>query len=219
MCYSAMLQQSRQAYREFFHLSHSDQGPDWQVRCFPHQPFPVVLEQDGQRQVRLMNYSLVPSWSKESRPRFATYNARLDSLTSKPTWREPVRTQRCLVGISSFFENCYQGEYAGKVVEFRKPNGHIWAAAGLWNEWQDQRTGERIQTFAITTTEPSPFIEKAGHDRSPVFLPEDQFASWLKPVPRKAEDVVAFLISHHQPLVSANILVERSLKPGWEQKK
>ena len=64
-------------------------------------------------------------------------------------------------------------------------------AAGLWDEWKDRQTGERLKSCTMIITEPNDFAAEI-HDRMPVFLTSDQFAPWLsgeagaeylKPVP------------------------------------
>jgi putative SOS response-associated peptidase YedK len=63
--------------------------------------------------------------------------------------------------------------------------------AGLWDEWKDRQTGERLKSCTMIITEPNDFAAET-HDRMPVFLKEQQFAPWLsgeagagilKPVP------------------------------------
>ena len=51
-------------------------------------------------------------------------------------------------------------------------------AAGLWDEWKDRSTGERLKSCTMIVGEPNEFAAEA-HDRMPVFLTEEQFAPWL----------------------------------------
>lgn len=216
-----MVRQNAHKYAEFFSVENMDSFTEETLsyRAFPHTLFPVVLESQGQRVCKLMNYSLVPPWSETRKPKFATYNARIETLCEKPTWREPIKSRRCLVGITSFFESCYEGSHAGHIVEFKNPNDELWAVAGLWSEWIDKSTGEVLDSFAIITTEPSPFIRKVGHDRSPVFLNENGFKDWLKPNATSCAEAVTFLKDHSIPLMASELLIERELKPGWDKKK
>jgi putative SOS response-associated peptidase YedK len=52
-------------------------------------------------------------------------------------------------------------------------------AAGLWDEWKNPETGERLKSCTMMVTEPNIFAAEI-HDRMQVFLSEDQFAPWLK---------------------------------------
>jgi putative SOS response-associated peptidase YedK len=54
----------------------------------------------------------------------------------------------------------------------------ILTAAGLWDEWKNRETGERLKSCTMIVTEPNKFAAEI-HDRMPVFLTEDQFVPWL----------------------------------------
>jgi hypothetical protein len=51
-------------------------------------------------------------------------------------------------------------------------------AAGLWDEWKNRETGERLKSCTMIITEPNDFTAEI-HDRMRAFLTEDQFAPWL----------------------------------------
>jgi putative SOS response-associated peptidase YedK len=50
--------------------------------------------------------------------------------------------------------------------------------AGLWDEWHDKKTGERVKSCTIITCPPNAVIG-ALHDRMPVILAEMDWAKWL----------------------------------------
>ena len=52
------------------------------------------------------------------------------------------------------------------------------AAAGLWDEWKDRQTGERLKSCTMIITAPNDFVAKV-HDRMPVLLTKEQFTPWL----------------------------------------
>lgn len=167
-------------------------------RFLPHQPAPVVRATNNQFELEWMNFSLIPSWSKDRRPKFATHNARLESLTEKPTWKRPLLKNHALIPISEFIEPIYEGEQAGYMVGFSQPeNKTIWAA-GLWDEWIDPSTGEIIPSFTIITHEPGDFVREIGHDREPLFITQDSFSTWLGPETKNATEWVKFLKQAHQ---------------------
>jgi putative SOS response-associated peptidase YedK len=53
-----------------------------------------------------------------------------------------------------------------------------WARGGLWDEWKNRETGERIKSCAMIITEPNDFVAEV-HDRMPVLLQPEQFDHWL----------------------------------------
>jgi putative SOS response-associated peptidase YedK len=54
----------------------------------------------------------------------------------------------------------------------------ILTAAGLWDEWKNRETGERLKSCTMIIIEPNDMTAQI-HDRMPAFLTERQFAPWL----------------------------------------
>jgi putative SOS response-associated peptidase YedK len=52
------------------------------------------------------------------------------------------------------------------------------AIAGLWDEWTDKQSGEKLKSCTMIITEPNKFVEEV-HDRMPVLLKPDQFDDWI----------------------------------------
>jgi putative SOS response-associated peptidase YedK len=167
---------------------------------------------------RVMNFSLTPSWSKEKRTKFATHNARLETLATKPTWRVPFETKRCVVPLTTFVEPAYENEFAGNMVGFHTPKNDVLYAAGIYDEWVDHSTGEVFESYAIITTEPYEIVQKIGHQRSPLFLREDKLKEWMDPTPKKSSLLLQFLkLASAIPELQAE--KQRPMKAGWEKRK
>ena len=66
------------------------------ARILPYREAPVIVQHKDELKMTPMSFSLVPSWSAEPKVKFATHNARLETVTQKPTWKEPFRKQHCL---------------------------------------------------------------------------------------------------------------------------
>lgn len=156
-----------------------------------------------------MNFSLVPSWSKVRKPKYTTYNARIEEVLNKPTWREPFKSHHCLVPIKFFIESVYDGPFAGHNISIENSNHDLMTAAGIWDTWQDHNTGEVLESFAILTCEPSKEIIAAGHDRCPLFLKRSAWNSWLKSsgqveILLNNRDEIQFEFNQREPLKSFN---------------
>jgi putative SOS response-associated peptidase YedK len=65
--------------------------------------------------------------------------------------------------------------------------------AGLWDEWTDKKTGERIKSCTIVTC-PANALVGALHDRMPVVLAEKDWARWLGEVPATNDELKALLV-------------------------
>ena len=169
--------------------SDSEMSTNWSKHVYPYSQAAVVIGGETNNLLQLMQYSLVPSWSKTAKAKFSSYNARLDrpgknnqleKIYQAPAWNAPFSRQHCVVPLTSFFESCTSGSHAGNIVRFAssQPN-EILLAAGIWDRWIDQLSGEIIHSFSIITDVPIPFLVEVGHDRQPVFLDQVNANYWL----------------------------------------
>jgi putative SOS response-associated peptidase YedK len=150
---------------------------------FPRQSAPIIVERSSEhgslRVLGVARFGLVPHWAKELAVGNKLFNARAETLSEKPAFRDSFARRRCLVPASAFYE--WQKDAQGKSHRFRfaPAQGSLWALAGLWSTWRAPG-GEKVGSFAIITTRPNPVIAPI-HDRMPVILPEAGYAAWLSP--------------------------------------
>ena len=219
MCAQFMIRGSARLIGEHFQARMAPEltHRDYEDRVVPFKPGLVVVRREGHRELREMRFHLTPRWSKEERVKWATYNARLDSIETKATFKAAFRENHCLVILNGFIEPIYKGDYAGYMVQFHRPDGLWMAAAGIFDQWVHPTTGEIVESFSIITDEPDEFVAKTGHDREPLFLRPDYFDEWLEPKKAKPEDLKGELRSHR-----ANIELiadrDRAMRPGWEKR-
>ena len=137
---------------------------------------PVVVSGAGGRELFIMQWGLVPRWTKVLRAARPVINARAETLAEKPLFRHLLKTNRCLVPASGFFE--WKKEGTKKIPFYISlPDQPIFAFAGLWDEWQDP-AGTVLATYTIITTEPNTLV--AGiHNRQPVILSQEHEERWL----------------------------------------
>ncbi|MGO4383370.1 SOS response-associated peptidase [Specibacter sp. RAF43] len=74
--------------------------PGWNIK--PTTRVPVVLESakgDGEtvRRLEPARWSLTPSYSKELKTKFATFNARAETAAEKATFRGSVKSKRAIL--------------------------------------------------------------------------------------------------------------------------
>ncbi|HEX5772773.1 MAG TPA: SOS response-associated peptidase [Geomobilimonas sp.] len=153
--------------------------PNWPARynIAPTQKVPVIRQfQDGPRQVDLLRWGLVPSWSKELSG--GMINARGETVNEKPSFRHAFRQRRCIIPASGFYEWRKIGNR--KTPYFiHRANHDPMAFAGIWDTWRSPE-GENMETCAILTTQANAVVAKL-HDRMPVILPCASFDDWLDP--------------------------------------
>jgi putative SOS response-associated peptidase YedK len=137
----------------------------------------VVVQRDQQRAVVRFGWGLVPGWAPDGRAARA-FNARAETVASSPLFRDAFRRRRCLVPVDGFYEWRRAGS-ARLPVWIHDPAGNVLVLAGLWTGRRDPESGEWHRTFTIVTTRPNAFMSDI-HDRMPVILPQDAWATWLE---------------------------------------
>lgn len=125
------------------------------------------------------HWGLIPSWWTKplSEKKFASFNAKCETVHEKPVFRGAFRHKRCLVPVSGYYE--WTGKKRRKTpFAIGLRNRRWFCLAGLWDSALID--GSEIQTFTILTTEPNDAT--AGlHHRMPVILAPHDYKRWLDP--------------------------------------
>jgi putative SOS response-associated peptidase YedK len=133
------------------------------------------------RQLRVMSWGLVPSWSKDRKGAARMINARVESVTEKPAFRSAYAKRRCLVPADGWYEWQVVDGANGPTKQpmYMTPvDGHSLAFAGLYEFWRSE-TGTLSSCTIITA--PSLGALGAVYDRMPLVLARESWARWLDP--------------------------------------
>jgi putative SOS response-associated peptidase YedK len=190
--------------KEFGVSGFPPQSPRYNIA--PSQPVAVVraaLAGTG-RELVLLRWGLIPSWSKDLAIGNPLINARAETVREKPSFRNAFRRHRCLIPTNGFYE--WQRQERGKQPYFvRMRDERPFAFAGLWDRWESPDKGV-IETCTILTTVANAVLAPI-HDRMPVILPPVEYTRWLDPAlmntdslapllaPFPPEDMLAFPVS------------------------
>lgn len=123
-----------------------------------------------------MRWGLVPSWSKENKTKYATFNARMETFRTKPAFRSAWSgSRRCLIPLSGYYE--------WKIVDGRKRPFYVTSTrdeplviAGLWEEWRNEE--ESLLSCTIITAPAVGSLQQLHH-RMPIFIEPVQAHDWL----------------------------------------
>lgn len=157
-------------------LPSNDLPPVPRFNVCPTQTIPVVTSEGGVRRLRPMRWGFIPSWYKSPTDGPLIINARADTVATKPAFRDAVRTRRCLVPASGFYE--WETAPDGKKLPwyFTRTDGDPMALAGVWQRWE--RDGQAFDTCAIVSTDAGPGM--AGlHHREAVVIERADWPLWL----------------------------------------
>src|SRR5882724_9592967 len=99
----------------------------------PPQPIPVIRVTKGVREFAELRWGLIPHWSGDP-PREAHVNARAETVSRKPSFRDAFRSRRCLVFASGFYGWKPVGARK-QPYYFRPRDGGVFMCAGIWDRW------------------------------------------------------------------------------------
>lgn len=167
---------------------------------------------EGVRRLSLLSWGLIPSWMNGGLPGAVSgalpdvkrvdakqpdvkrlpkiINARSETVAAKPSFRELLRTRRCLIPADGFYEWKSAG---GEKLPFcfTLADDSVFALAGLWERWKSPQ-GEIVESCAILTTSANELMRDV-HDRMPVILPPDGYEMWLDTGYSKLPELQALL--------------------------
>ena len=157
----------------------------------PTQPVLAIRGTDeGRRELVPLRWGLVPAWSKGPDSRYSMINARAETVSSKPAYRDAFKHRRCLIPAEGFYE--WKAEKDGKTpFLIQRADARPFAMAGLWERWR-QADGELLESCTIIVTDANSLVRDI-HDRMPVILKEEDFATWLDPNNGDAEELLSML--------------------------
>lgn len=148
----------------------------------PTTPILTVVRADGRRRIRRMRWGFVAPWAEEFGSGAPLFNARAESVATKPTFRDAAQTRRCLVPLDGWYEWETSLDAAGRPVKtplyMSAADGSTLYLAGVWSAWG----GARTSCAMLTTDSVGPL--RRVHDRMPLILPRGDWERWLDPAER-----------------------------------
>jgi len=139
----------------------------------------VIIREEGRNKVKLMRWGLVPSWAPDPSIGNRMINARCETLTEKPSFKQLLGTHRCLIPADGFYE--WRREGKGKIPMriVMKDRQHL-TFAGLWDVWRGDPEADELYTFTIITTNANALLRPI-HNRMPVIIERLAATHWLDP--------------------------------------
>lgn len=131
-------------------------------------------------------FGLVPHWSVDTKITKYPYNARSETVDSKPSFRDAWRKrQHCIIPADAIFEPDWR---SGKAVPTRIAcaDGEPMGIAGLWERWKSPQ-GETVHSFTMLTinADKHPLMrllhKPVDEKRMVVILPPEKYQAWLEP--------------------------------------
>jgi putative SOS response-associated peptidase YedK len=175
----------------------------------PASEMPVIVRKEND-EIALMRWGLVPRWAKEPGRAPRPINARAEGIWEKPMFAPLVKSRRCLVPASGFFEWKKEGK-RNVPFYFHLPDEPLFAFAGMYDTWNGPDSTPLL-TYTIITCEPNALV--AGvHDRMPVILTRENEERWLAPAPLPRDEISRILVPYPAPAMEKVVVSDRVNNP------
>jgi putative SOS response-associated peptidase YedK len=143
----------------------------------------IVLDRQGQPVARPLRWGLIPSWSDDPKVGNRMINARVETVSSRPAYRQLIERadRRALLAADGFYEwlRSEDPKQPRQPFRFTVDGGRLFALAGLWTPTKID--GEWIASVTMLTTTANRVVAPL-HDRMPVILPDRASElAWLDP--------------------------------------
>jgi putative SOS response-associated peptidase YedK len=165
----------------------------------------IVADADGNLDLQVFHWGLIPVWAKERKIGQRMINARSETLAEKPAFKGVFKKHRCIIPMDGFYEWAPGVEggpvtKAGKLAKrphyVHRVDGEPLAVAGLWSAWRDKSEGPDspwLHSATVITTSANATMEPV-HDRMPVILPKAMWDLWLDPLNQNIDMLSKLLV-------------------------
>ena len=170
MCGRFALNASAQDLEEHFQVN----VPDVYIKRFNIAPGSPLLAINATG-LTFFSWGLVPGWMRELKPGRQMINARAETITEKPSFKNAFKRRRCLIPASGFYE--WQKSATGKQPYYCYLDQPLFSFAAIWELWQDGM-GNELQSCAILTSEAIGKMTQIHH-RMPIVIRPENYADWL----------------------------------------
>lgn len=152
-------------------------APNWNLG--PMQQGLIIREGAEGRFAEVAKWGLVPTWAKDPGIGSKMFNARVETIAQKPSFKNAFTKRRCIVPANGYYE--WQQSDGDKVPQFiHTVDGSPLAFAGLVEVWRPASDQPWLVSFSIVTTASRGEMEQI-HDRQPAILDPENVDAWLDP--------------------------------------
>lgn len=183
------------------------------IYVIPAYAEPQCVIVSGSDKLQVMQWGLIPRMAKpEDAERYNRENlfknARAETLFEKWPWRMLWSHNRCIIPVTGFFEPHRLPDGKAQYYYTTLKDQEIFSIAGLWDEWTNPQTGEKVLSFVLITTEANAMMRKIHNGgsnpfRMPKILTSEQERLWLDPAIVSTEAVTALLTVYPEEEMTA----------------
>ncbi len=215
MCSNYFPTRSRERLTAFGVQPEFDLAGKWRV--WKSYAAPMVRLNGEGRELILGEFGLLPFWSKQRKTKYATFNARSETVETTASFKTPwAKRQRCIIPADFVVEPDWRST-KNVPTAISRADGQPMGLAGLWDCWTDRATGEIVFSFTmLTINADSNWLMRNYHrpddeKRMVTILPEAHYGDWLS-VPNP--DAKSLLVSYPAEALQACPVAELGSRDG-----
>jgi len=129
----------------------------------------------SKNRLTFFRWGLIPSWTRDISLGNRMFNARGETVSEKPSFRQAYRRRRCLIPANGYYE--WRVENTRKQPYCCHIDHRLFSMAGIWEIWQDAE-GNEIRSCAVITFESKGSMREIHH-RMPVHIEPENYNAWL----------------------------------------
>jgi putative SOS response-associated peptidase YedK len=142
----------------------------------PGTDMPVILDARPGK-LNYVKWGLIPSKSETAKVGYDTAYARIETMQQLPTYRELLGRRHCVFVLNGIYE-FDKSVKPSQPYFFKRKDGGVIYAAGLWDTWKDPQTGIVIPS-ATMVMQPANGLIKPIHSRMACILSQGEVDIWL----------------------------------------
>ena len=192
MCYTATQTSKAYEFQDFYKAkipnpeSIEQHAPLFKADGFTHPDLFVLLQKEGDRELQLMQWGLIPGWKKSMadmrKLSNSTLNAKSETVRSLPSFKNSIVSKRCIIPVNSFFE--YKHVDGDKLPYLIHPKEQpFFNLAGIYSYYLNPDNNEWLSTFSILTQPANVFMADIHNSakRMPLMLSNELISDWINP--------------------------------------
>ncbi|MFS0865138.1 SOS response-associated peptidase [Fredinandcohnia sp. 179-A 10B2 NHS] len=150
-----------------------------------------VINDGNKNRLGFLRWGLIPSWAKDEKIGYKMINARAETISEKPSFRQAYNSRRCLIIADSFYEWKRKDDKTKIPIRIKLKSNKMFAMAGIWERWTSP-SGDTVYSCSVITTEPNELMNEI-HDRMPVILKKEDEKTWLNPAIQVSPEISKLL--------------------------
>jgi putative SOS response-associated peptidase YedK len=181
---------------EDFEPNYNVAPTDRVVAAIERHPRDAEPGAEAVRKLREVRWGLIPSWAKDRKIGQKMFNARIESVTEKASFKRAFMKRRCIIPADGYYEwykpagpldpTARSARAVKQPFFIHDGSGDALAFAGLYELWRDPEIEDKedpaawVWSATILTTTSVGGLHHI-HDRMPVIVPRAAYDAWLDP--------------------------------------